>query len=112
MSGWNAMNFDAKENLLRVVRNQAEGMFALASAPEAWEAPTACPEWQVRDIIGHIIDVTESYFVGFDAARSGTTVPDALGVRVMQDRLDEGPRGSARSASRRRWTACGPTSRS
>jgi uncharacterized protein (TIGR03083 family) len=93
MSGWNAMNFDAKENLLRVVRNQAEGMFALASAPEAWEAPTACPEWQVRDIIGHIIDVTESYFVGFDAARSGTTVPDALGVRVMQDRLDEGAKG-------------------
>ena len=47
-------------------------MFALAAAPGAWEAPTACPQWQVRDIIGHIIDVTESYFVGFDAARGGT----------------------------------------
>ena len=34
--------------------------------------------------------MTESYFVGFDAARSGTAVADALGVRVMQDRLDEG----------------------
>jgi hypothetical protein len=36
MSGWNAMSFDAKENLLRVVRQQAEGMFALAAAPGAW----------------------------------------------------------------------------
>src|SRR5215211_2571961 len=92
MSGWNAMAFDAKENLLRVVRRQAEELFALAGAPGVWEAPTACPQWQVRDLVGHIIDVTESYFVGFDAARSGQTVPDALGVRVMQERLDEGAR--------------------
>ena len=88
MSTWNAMNYDAKDNLLRVVKQQAAGMFALAAAPGAWEAPTACPQWQVRDIIGHIIDVTESYFVGFDAARSGTSVPDALGTRgvvVLRD---------------------------
>src|SRR5215510_13719989 len=90
MSGWNAMSYDAKDNLLRVVRNEAEGMFAMASAPGAWEAPTACPLWQVRDIVGHIIDVTESYFVGFDAARSGASVPDAFGTRAMQSMLDEG----------------------
>jgi uncharacterized protein (TIGR03083 family) len=90
MSGWNAMSYDAKDNLLRVVREQAEGMFALASAPGAWERPTACPQWQVRDIVAHIIDVTESYFVGFDSARGGTPAAEALGVRVMQDRLDEG----------------------
>src|SRR5574342_446285 len=90
MSEWNAMTYDAKDNLLLIVRDQAEGMFALAEAPGAWEAPTACPQWQVRDIIGHLIDVTESYFVGFDAARGGHAAPDALGVRVMQDLLDEG----------------------
>lgn len=90
MSGWNAMTYDAKDNLLRIVRNQAERMFALAEAPGAWEAPTACPQWQVRDIVGHIIDVTESYFVGFDAARTGSPAPDALGTRVMQERLDQG----------------------
>ncbi len=93
MSGWNALNYDAKDNLLRVVRGQAEGMLALASRPGTWEAPTACPQWQVRDIVGHLIDVTESYFVGFDAARGGNPVADALGVRVMQDRLDEGAKG-------------------
>jgi uncharacterized protein (TIGR03083 family) len=93
MSAWNAMSHDAKDNLIRVVRNEAEGMFALASAPGAWEAPTACPQWQVRDIIGHIIDVTESYFVGFDTARSGSVAPDALGTRAMQSALDAGAKG-------------------
>ena len=90
MSGWNAMSYDAKDNLLRVVRAEAEGMFAMAGAPGAWEAPTACPQWQVRDIIGHIIDVTESYFVGFDHARGGTTAPQAMGTRAMQEALDAG----------------------
>jgi uncharacterized protein (TIGR03083 family) len=90
MTAWDATSYDAKDNLLRVVHQQAEGFFALAGAPGAWEAPTACPEWQVRDVVGHLIDVTESYFVGFDAARGGPAAADPLGVRVMQQRLDEG----------------------
>jgi len=90
MSDWDATTYEAKDNLLRVVRQQAEGLFRLAAEPGAWKAPTACPQWQVRDVVGHIIDVTESYFVGFDAARGGSAAPDALGLRVMQTRLDEG----------------------
>ena len=42
------------------------------SSPDAWEAPTMPPEWQVRDVIGHLVDTTEAYFVGFDAARERT----------------------------------------
>jgi uncharacterized protein (TIGR03083 family) len=90
MKDWDATNYDAKDNLLRVVRAEAAGLFALAGRADAWEAPTACPLWQVRDIVGHLIDVTESYFVAFDAARGGSAADDPLGVRVMQDRLDEG----------------------
>lgn len=90
MTEWDATTYDAKDNLLRVVRREADQFFALAEKRGAWEAPTACPQWQVRDLVGHLIDVTESYFVGFDSARSGAAVPDALGVRVMQERLDEG----------------------
>ncbi len=89
MSEWDATTYEAKDNLLHVVGREAQGMFALASAPGAWESPTACPQWQVRDIVGHLIDVTESYFVGFDAARSGSAAEDALGTRVMQSRLDD-----------------------
>jgi uncharacterized protein (TIGR03083 family) len=90
MSEWDATQYEAKDTILRVVRREAERLFALAGSPDAWHAPTACPQWQVRDIVGHLIDVTESYFVGFDAARGGAAAPDALGLRVMQERLDEG----------------------
>ena len=90
MPEWDATTYEAKDNLLRVVRHEADRFFALVQAPGAWEAPTACPEWQVRDLVGHIIDVTESYFVGFDAARSGAEHPDAFGTRAMQHMLDEG----------------------
>jgi uncharacterized protein (TIGR03083 family) len=89
---WDATNYAAKDNLLRVVRREAEQMFAMAEAPGAWEVSTACPEWRVGDIVGHLIDVTESYFVGFDAARGGSAAPDALGLRDMAQLLDEGAR--------------------
>jgi len=93
MNEWNATGYEAKDNLLRVVQAEAESLFEMAGAEGAWERPTACPMWQVRDIVGHLIDVTESYFVGFDAARSGAAVAEPLGLRVMADRLDEGARG-------------------
>ena len=51
------------------MREQAESLLAMAEAPGAWEAPTACAGWAVRDIVGHIVDTTEAYFVSFDAAR-------------------------------------------
>lgn len=89
---WDATKYEARDNLLRVVRREAEQMFAMAEAPDAWSAPTACPQWQVRDIIGHLIDVTESYFVGFDAARGGSAAPDPLGLTRMAELLDEGAR--------------------
>jgi len=89
VSEWNAMTFEAKDNLLRVVRREAEGMFAMAEKPDAWERPTMPPGWEVRDVIGHLVDVTESYFVGFDAAREGPAVPDAYGTPGMAERLNE-----------------------
>jgi len=89
MNDWDATTYAAKENLLRVLRREADALFEIAENGP-WTATTACPKWETRDIVGHLIDVTESYFVGFDAARSGTAVADPLGVRVMQDRLDEG----------------------
>src|SRR6516162_8960512 len=93
MNEWNATGYEAKDNLLRVVHAEAESLFEMAGAEGAWERPTACPMWQVRDIVGHLIDVTEGYFTLFCAARSGAAVAEPLGLRVMADRLDEGARG-------------------
>jgi len=88
MSEWNAMTYEAKDNILRVVKREAEGMFALAERPDLWEAPTASLGWEVRDVIGHMVDVTEAYFVSFDAARGGPAAPEAYGLPGMAARVN------------------------
>jgi uncharacterized protein (TIGR03083 family) len=89
MNDWDATTYAAKDNLLRVLRREAEALFEMAESGP-WTATTACPKWETRDIVGHLIDVTESYFTGFDAARSGAAAGEPLGMTVMQQRLDEG----------------------
>jgi uncharacterized protein (TIGR03083 family) len=74
---WDATNFAAKDNLLRVVREEAESFFAFAEVPENWQAPTSSGHWQVRDIVGHLIDTTEGYIDRFETTRAGDT-PEAL----------------------------------
>src|SRR5581483_10264332 len=56
MSEWNFMDYQSKDNLLRAVREEADAMLALAGEPGVWEAPTGAGHWQVRDIIGHLVD--------------------------------------------------------
>jgi len=91
MSAWNAMTYEGKDTILRVVRDEAERMFAMAEAPGAWEEPTACTEWQVRDIIGHLVDTTEGYFKAFETARAGGTA-EAHGLAVMHELAGDGGR--------------------
>ena len=69
MSEWNAMTLEGKETILRVVRDEAERMFALAEDPTSGRRPPPVTGWTTRDIVGHIIDTTEGYFRAFDAAR-------------------------------------------
>jgi uncharacterized protein (TIGR03083 family) len=93
MSEWNAMTFQGKDTILRVVRDQANQMFTLAERPGAWIAPTACENWEVRDVIGHLVDTMEGYFKAFDVARSGATAENAYGLLGMHERAG----GQARS---------------
>jgi len=90
MSEWNAMTYEGKDTILRVVRNEAEQMFAMADRPEAWEAPTACAGWSTRDVVAHIVDTTEGYFRAFDSARGGAAAPDPHGLAAMSRKVDEG----------------------
>ncbi len=85
MSEWNAMTYEGKDTILRVVQREANQMFALAAEPGAWDAPTACENWQVKDVIGHIVDTTEGYFAAFDVARSGADAPAPHGLVVMHE---------------------------
>ncbi len=86
---WNAMTYAGKDTILRVVREEADRMFALAEAPGAWSAPTACESWQVKDVIGHLVDTTEGYFKAFEVARSGAEAPAAYGLAGMHQRAGE-----------------------
>jgi uncharacterized protein (TIGR03083 family) len=92
MSAWNFMSYESKDNLLEAVRRESAGMFALASEPETWMAPTGAGDWQVRDVFGHLIDTTETYFVGFDAVRLGGQPPETAPLRDMAIHVDQGAR--------------------
>jgi uncharacterized protein (TIGR03083 family) len=86
---WDATNPASKDNLLRVVREQAERMLQLAEVPENWEKSTPCGHWQVRDIVAHMVDVTEGYLEAFRIARAGESAPAPIGLLAMAERLDE-----------------------
>ena len=88
MSKWNAMTAEAKDTILRVVREEAEQFFELVDSDAAWEAPTGAGHWQVRDLVGHLVDTTEAYFVSFDAARNDQEVAPAYGLPGMGERCD------------------------
>jgi uncharacterized protein (TIGR03083 family) len=90
MSEWTFSDFASKDNLLRTVSEQSDQFLALASTPGVWEEPTAAGHWEVRDVVGHLVDTTEGYFAGIDAAHGNGTVPDPLGVRVMDQHVDRG----------------------
>jgi len=88
MSQWNAMTFEGRDTLMRVVDQQAKDFFDLAKPQEAWERPTACANWKVRDIVGHLVDTTESYFPAFEAARGSGTAEAPYGLLGMAARVD------------------------
>lgn len=87
---WNFLEPASRTNIDRVWRRESEAMLKLADDPAVWEAPTGAGHWQVRDVIGHLVDTTESYFRSFDAARGNGTVPDALGLPDMAKYVNEG----------------------
>ena len=71
MSEWNAMTYEGKDTILRVVRTRPSGCSRWPRSPARGSRPTACDGWATRDVVGHIVDTTEGYFRAFDAARGG-----------------------------------------
>jgi uncharacterized protein (TIGR03083 family) len=89
MSAWNAMTYEGKDTILRVVRDEAEGMFAMAGDPRIWERPTPCDGWSTRDIVSRIVDTTEGYFRAFDAARGVGEDQEPYGLTEMSRKVNE-----------------------
>ncbi|MEV0621039.1 maleylpyruvate isomerase family mycothiol-dependent enzyme [Nonomuraea sp. NPDC050404] len=89
MNEWDATSYAGKDTILRVVRDEAERLFAMAEPEEAWQAPTACTGWAARDVVAHIVDTTEGYFAAFDAARAGGAPGTAYGLPGMGARVND-----------------------
>jgi uncharacterized protein (TIGR03083 family) len=85
----NVTEYSGKQFLLNLDRaERAEFYKLLDEAP--WEGATASGHWQVRDLCGHMIDVTEGYLERFAAARASQEVDPPLGLPIMAQKLDEG----------------------
>jgi len=96
---WNFQHPAGKDRLLGVLRREIDDLAALAADPGRWNLPTACPGWELRDMVGHLLDATESYLAGIQIARHGGTAPEPVGVVGMADALDKAAR-SFRSVPR------------
>ena len=85
----NVMDYSGKQFLLDLDRRERGEFYKLLDeAP--WEGATASGHWQVRDLCGHMIDVTEGYLERFAMARAGQEAPAPLGLPGMAAMLDEG----------------------
>ena len=58
--------------------------------PNIWERPTRSTSWEVRDVIGHLVDTTEGYFESFDVARGRKDSRSSVPLREMAKYVNEG----------------------
>src|SRR5260370_40346720 len=84
----NTMAPEGKDYLLKVVRKERQNFYDLIDTTndETWKTPTACTEWEVRDQVGHLVDVTEGYLQRFALARAKEPFPEPLGLPGMAGR--------------------------
>src|ERR1700750_217794 len=82
------MTSEGKDTILAVVHREANQFLDMASAKDAWTAPTGAGHWEVRDLVGHIVATAEASFEAFDTARSKGEMPEAYGLPGMAERGD------------------------
>src|SRR5437870_3053140 len=83
----NSMDYSGKDTVLDVVRTERGNFFDAVDDPENWNVQTRCTEWEVRDMVGHMIDVTEGYLSRWDVARKGETA-DVIPLAQMGEYLN------------------------
>jgi uncharacterized protein (TIGR03083 family) len=84
----NPMAAEGKDVVMDIMRRDRAKFFRLVEEPNNWNVQTRCTEWEVRDLVGHMIDVTEGYLGRWDAAKKGEA-PGALGLQVMGETLND-----------------------
>lgn len=84
----NSMDYSGKDVVLDVIRKEADEFFRLVDDPRNWNVQTRCTEWEVRDLVGHMIDVTEGYLTRWEMARNKEPAT-SVGLLVMSRDLNE-----------------------
>jgi uncharacterized protein (TIGR03083 family) len=84
----NSMDYSGKDTVLDVIRTESGRFFGIVDNPQNWDVQTRCTEWEVRDMVGHMIDVTEGYLSRWELARQGQAT-DTAGLLVMADSLNQ-----------------------
>lgn len=85
----NSMDYSGKDTVLDVVRTERAKFYKVIDDPANWQVQTRSEKWEVRDMVGHMIDVTEGYLTGWDKARAGEEPFEAVGTAVMAETLDK-----------------------
>ena len=85
----NTMDYSGKDTVLDVIRVESDKFFKIVDDPANWNVQTRCTDWEVRDMVGHMLDVTEGYLTRWDKAQKGETANTA-GLLVMADSLNKG----------------------
>ncbi|MCI0711687.1 MAG: maleylpyruvate isomerase family mycothiol-dependent enzyme [Chloroflexi bacterium] len=102
----NPMDYSGKDTVLDVVRTERQKFQDVINDPANWNVQTRCEEWEVRDMVGHMIDVTEGYLSGWERAHGGQDPVNAVGTAVMGQKLNEKAmalRGLSREEAIARW---------
>lgn len=86
----NPMEYGSKDVVLDVLRTERAKFYDVIDDPDNWYVDTRCEGWQVRDIVGHMIDVSEGYLTNWDLALEGKEAPPPLGWVIMATKLNEG----------------------
>ncbi len=87
MAPVNSMDYSGKDTVLDVIRKESSEFFKLVDDPKNWKVQTRCTEWEVRDLVGHMIDVTEGYLTRWEKAKRHEAV-DSVGLLVMSHDLN------------------------
>jgi hypothetical protein len=85
----NSMDYSGKDTVLDVIRTESDKFFKIVDDPKNWNVQTRCTDWEVRDMVGHMLDVTEGYLRRWDKAQKGEPMTTA-GLLVMADSLNKG----------------------
>ena len=88
MAPVNPFSGESKAPILEVMRRDRANFTRLVEDPANWNVMTRCTGWETRDLVGHLIDVLEGYFVVWDAARKGET-PTPAGMAAMGGTLND-----------------------